>query len=154
MTNNEMCRSNRGFTVIEMVIVVVLVGVMMTVALPFLRGSSSKSSVRGAMDAISSMHAVAKATAIQRGRFARLVMSASSSTALIVATQATGSTLDTIGSVEDLGTRFGVRFTTTRDTLVFTPRGIGSELSGTTIIVIKGDFRDTITISGAGRLAR
>ncbi|MEK6769230.1 MAG: GspH/FimT family pseudopilin [Gemmatimonadota bacterium] len=154
MKTNKMYSAVRGFTLIEMVMVVVLVGILMSVALPFFRTGSTKSSVRGAMDAIGSLHAVAKATAIQRGRFARLVMIPGSATALVVANRSTGTVLDTIGSVENLGTRFSITFTTTRDTLVFTPRGIGAELSGTTIIIIRGDFRDTITISAAGRLTR
>lgn len=146
--------SNRGFTVIEMVMVVVLVGVLMSVSLPFFRNTTAKGSVRGAMDAISSQHAVARATAIQRGRIARLVLLASSNTALVTANKAVGSGVDTIGKVEDLGTRFNVSFTTTRDSVTFTPRGIGSDLTGTTIIVTRGTFSDTITISAAGRLTR
>lgn len=144
----------RGFTLIEVVMVVVLVGVLMSVALPFFRNATTKSSVRGAMDAMGSLHAVAKATSIQRGRITRLVFLPASSVALVVASDASGTGVDTVGAVEDLAERFGVSFTTTRDTLVFTPRGIGAELSGTTIIVSKVDFSDTITISAAGRLTR
>lgn len=143
-----------GFTVIEMLIVVVLVGILTSVSLPYFRGSSSKSSVRGAMDAISSMHAVAKATAIGRGRLARLVLDPGAGTAVVVANKAVGTGVDTIGVVENLATRFTVRFTTTRDTLTFTPRGISSDLTGTTIVVIRSTFSDTITVSAAGRLTR
>ena len=154
MSHKRVSSADSGFTVIEMLIVVVLVGILTSVSLPFFRTSSSKSSVRGAMDAISTMHAVAKAAAIGRGRIARLVLNAGAGTAVVVANKATGAGVDTIGSVENLGTRFTVTFTTTRDTLTFTPRGISSDLTGTTIIVIRSTFRDTITVSAAGRLTR
>ena len=154
MKTNHMHLAERGFTVIEMVIVMVLVGILMSVALPFFRTSSTKSSVRGAADVIASLNNLAKATAIQRGKTARLVLFASSSKALVVADKSTGSGMDTISTVEDLAERFSVTFTTTRDTIVYTPRGIGSALTGTTIIVSRGTSRDTITVSAAGRLTR
>lgn len=136
-----------------MVIVITLVGVLMSIAIPYFRGATLRSSVRGAMDAIASMHSLARATAIQRGRTSRLVMVPASSRVYVIANRATGgAVVDTVGSVENLGERFGVSLTTTRDTLVFTPRGIGAELTGTTVIVSKGDFRDTLVISAAGRI--
>jgi Tfp pilus assembly protein FimT len=138
-----------------MVIVVVLIGVLLTVALPYFRSSTIRADVTGAMDAVSAVHAVAKATAIQRGRTTRLVMLHSSTyKILVIATKVTGTGVDTIGQVQDLGARFGVTYTTTRDTLTFTPRGIGLDLSGTTVIISKGAILDTLTISAAGRLSR
>lgn len=146
---------SRGFTLIEMVIVVVLIGVLTTVALPFFRRSTVRADVSGAMDAVSAVHAVAKATAIQRGRTTRLVMQHSSAYKVwVIATKVTGTGVDTIGRVEDLGSRFGVTYTTSRDTLTFTPRGIGADPSGTTVIISKGGILDTLTISAAGRLSR
>jgi hypothetical protein len=62
--------------------------------------------------------------------------------------------VDTVGRVEDLGSRFGVQFTTTRPVLTFTPRGIGGDPGGTRVVVTKGSVADTVTISAAGRLLR
>lgn len=132
--------------------VVVVVSVMMGVAIPYLMRSSDRGGVTESTVAISTMHARAKLAAIQRGRVTRLKMNPSSSLMWVVATKASGSGLDTLGSVENLYDRFGVRITSTRDSLVFTPRGLGTETSGTTIIVSKGTAADTITISAAGRL--
>ena len=132
--------------------VVVIVSIMMGVAIPYLMRSSDRGGVTEAVVAMSTLHARAKLASIQRGRVTRLKMSTSRATMWIVANTATGSGLDTIGPVEDLGSRFGVTFRTSRDSLVFTPRGIGTETSGTTIIVSKGTAADTITVSAAGRL--
>lgn len=154
MRPNFVGPANRGFTLIEMLMVISIVGIMMTVALTYFRTGTVKASVRGAADAVAALHSVARNSAIQRGRTARLVFIASSNTVLVVAIKASGSGLDTIGKVEDLGTRFGVTFTTTTDTLVFTPRGVSSNTSGTTVIISKGTARDTVTVSAAGKLAR
>ena len=145
-------KSCAGFTLIELIMVVVVASIMMGVAIPYLMRSSDRGGVTETTVAISTMHARAKLAAIQRGRVARLKMKASNNTMWVVATTASGTGLDTLGSVEDLYNRFGVTFTTTRDSLVFTPRGLGTESSGTTIIITKGTAADTITISAAGRL--
>lgn len=147
-------RPSDGFTLIEIVIVIVIIGALMAIGFPYFRTATLKNELRGGGDALASLHAVAKQTSIQRGRTTRLVMNPSAGTAVVVATNQAGTGLDTIGRVENLHNRFGVSFTTTTNTLVFTPRGIGTEASGTTIILTKGAFADTITISAAGRLVR
>jgi prepilin-type N-terminal cleavage/methylation domain-containing protein len=151
MTNT---RKTQGFTLVEILIVVVLIGIMLAVGIPYFRTGTVKGDLRSGADAIAQLHAVAKQTAIQRGRTARLVMNAGANTVVVTATNAAGTAQDTVGKVEDLNSRFGVTFTTTNATLVFTPRGIGGESAGTTIIVSKAGFADTITISAAGRLLR
>lgn len=146
---------HRGFTLIEIVMVMALIGIMLAVALPFVRGSSDSGNVGGATSALSSMHAVAKQSAIQRGRLSMLVMTPAQARAWVVSRNAAGTGWDTLGRVEDFSERFGgVAISSTRDTLVFTPRGIGQETSGTTIVISRGAEADTITISAAGRLVR
>lgn len=130
----------------------VVVGLMMTVAFPFLRNSTERGGVTEAAVVISSMHARAKLAAIQRGRVTRLRMNPTANTMWVTAVKASGTGLDTVGQVENLYDRFGIHFTSTRDTLVFTPRGVGAEASGTTIIITKGAAADTLSISAAGRL--
>jgi prepilin-type N-terminal cleavage/methylation domain-containing protein len=151
-----MTQSQRGFSLIEMLMVVVIIGIMLRVGLPFFRTANTKADVRGAADLVSSMHARTKQAAVQRGRVAQLIMDRTNQTMVIVANKVTGAGVDTVSKVENLSTRFGVQFGTspTRDTLMFTPRGLGVEASDTKIIIGKGTFRDTLTISSAGRLVR
>lgn len=147
----------RGFSLIEMLIVVVLIGALMAFGIPFFRGANVKSDVRGAIDAISALHGIAKQTSVQRSRVSRLVIDKTNGTMVVVANKVTGTGVDTVGNVQSLNSRFGVTLTTspsTRDTLSFTPRGIGTEASATSIIATKSGYADTVTISSAGRLIR
>jgi type IV fimbrial biogenesis protein FimT len=141
----------RGFTLIEIVIVVTLVGILLTGGVPIFRNATAKQSVRSAMSAIASMHARTKAIAIQRGRSASLALDANAGTAVITSTTPAG-VADTVGRVENLVQRFGVTFTTTQTPITFSPRGVGTNTSGTTIVITKAGFTDTVSVSAAGRL--
>ena len=61
-----MRRHSAGFTAIEMVIVMVVAGIMMAIAIPFLRNTSQKTSVSGAADEISRLYATARAASMTR----------------------------------------------------------------------------------------
>jgi len=64
------------------------------------------------------------------------------------------SAVDTVGAVANLYSTFSVALTTTSDSVIFTPRGIGISTSTTTVISTRGGVADTLTISAAGRLIR
>jgi prepilin-type N-terminal cleavage/methylation domain-containing protein len=145
-----------GFTVIELLMVIVIVGIMMAVAIPFFRTASQKSSARGAGDEIARLYATARAVSIQRGKLAWLVLDPSTSTALVVASKVTGTGVDTVSQPDNLGTRYRVTFTTSTDSLVFTPRGIGANLSTTTVILTSaaGGYADTVVIYPTGKVSQ
>ncbi len=149
-------QKSKGFTLVEVMIVVVLVGVLLRFALPYFRSGTTKADTRGAADAAAALHELAKQTAIQRSRTSKLVMDRTNVTMVVVATKISGAGYDTVGQVQNLSSRFGVTFTTspTRDTLTFTPRGIGIESSDTKIIFNKLTYYDTVTVSSTGRLIR
>lgn len=144
----------RGFTLVEVLMVIVIIGAVLAITLPSFRTSTVKSAVRGAADAISSLHAVARAAAIRRGRTADLVLPSGSNVAVVVAAKVSGSGLDTIGAVTDLAKRFGVTVTSSKDTVAFSPRGIGNIGSTITIILSKSTFAETLTVAPGGRLKR
>lgn len=144
--------NRRGFTLIELLIAVGLVAVLVAMAVPRVGTALIRQSVRSARGAVVTMHAKARGAAIQRGRRTNLIFNGN--TVLVLTRHPVTGALDTVGSAENLLSRYGVTVSTTRDTLSFDPRGLGMESSNTTIAVRKGAFADTIVISALGRVQR
>src|SRR3954467_519610 len=84
-----------GFTLIEMMMVVVIIGAMLAFGLPYFRSATTKSDARGPLDAAAALHALTKQTAVQRGRVTRLVMDRSAGTMVVVANKVSGAGVDT-----------------------------------------------------------
>jgi len=151
---NLIVSRRRGFTFMELMVVLAMIGIMTAVAIPYLRSSTSKGAARGAADAVTALHARARMAAIQRGRSAKLVIPSGTNRVLVVANKVTTSGVDTLGKVLDLAGQFGVTITSTSDSIPFSPRGIGNLGSSITIIISKSGFSDTLRISRGGRLSR
>lgn len=131
-----------------------IIGIMVTVSLPLIRNATVKSSINGAMSAIAGLHAVARNAAVQRGRTAVLYLDATHAKVVVVLKRPGSTVVDTVGTPENLTTRFAVTLATNRDSVIFTPRGIGAAASNTVVIVSRSGYADTLTISSAGRLLR
>ena len=144
--------SRGGFTMIEMLLVIVIAGLMMGIAIPTFLKFSDKNAINSAAVAVSTMNSRARLSAVQRGRTTRLMIQPSSNQMWIVSMNVAGTGYDTLGSVENLNTRFGITFTTSSTSISYTPRGIGTATTSTTIILSKGTKADTLTVTPAGRM--
>jgi prepilin-type N-terminal cleavage/methylation domain-containing protein len=144
--------NRRGFTLLEVLIVIGLVGVMAALGIPRIRRAIVRQNVRSARDAVVTMHAKARAVAIQRGSATALVFQANN--VLIVSRHPVTGAPDTIGQPTDLHGRYGVTVNRTRDTLVFDSRGLGMETGNTKVTVAKNVFQDSVVINPWGRVLR
>lgn len=144
--------TERGLTVAELVIALVLIGAIVVVALPRLGQSMTKQGMLSARGGVVSMVAKAKASAVQRGTRTTLLFTGRN---LVIQSRhpVTGA-IDTIGVPENLMTRYGANVRASRDSLVFDPRGLGVESGSTSIVVSKGGYADTLLISSVGRVLR
>ena len=140
--------NRRGFSLIELLIVIVLIGAISSFAIPMIRRGMEARRVSGARIAITTMNAKARALAVQRSRQVRFVVTGNE-IRLLSLHPVTGAV--TVVEQRNLNTVYGVSVASTRDTLYYDPRGIGLQNSSTTMVVARpGGFADTVVITSLG----
>ena len=148
---------NKGFTLIEMLIVLAVMGVMAAVALPSLTRRYGQRATRGAVDRLAMAHSLAQATAIRFGRVAELHIDAANSRFWVeVDTSGTG-IRDTVGLMNDLGGQ--VTMSSNRSLLCFDSRGFATTRgvceSGDVLVQFSMQGRtDTLRTTVLGKVLR
>ena len=149
--------SNRaGFTTIELVMVVIIIGVIATVAFPRIRGALEGQNVRSARAAGTTFVATARAAAVQRGCRGTLHMRADGRMWVTVCTvtPGVGKTLDTLGPVEPVGERYSVTVAPSRDSVAFDARGLKSGFERVTVVFATSNVRDSLVVNELGKVVR
>jgi len=141
-----------GFTMLELLVVLILIAVLTGLALPKLTTAAQKANIRSTRMELASMAARARAAAIQRGCVDSLHVSTSTAKAWVTACQVNGSSRDTVGPVDDLGKRFGVTLSTSKTDYGYDPRGIAVGFSGGTIVITGNGFTDSVVINNVGKV--
>ncbi len=142
----------RGFTLIEVMIVVVVAGLLFLIGLPRLRDAVVRNNVYQSRVALSAMYARARAVSIEQGRLGYLVVNGNTVKVLVRLTPTGAAWADTVGVVENLNTRYGVTVSATNDTIRFDPRGFGLNGTAASIAVSRDGIADTVFISAFGRI--
>lgn len=140
----------RGFTLMEMLMVIVLIGAMTAFALPRLNSAMTQQNVSSARVAFVGMYAKARYTAIQRGSAATLILA--NNVVSIQSTNPVTNVTQMVGNSVNLGTRYGVTVQPASSTWQFDPRGLGTGASQTSVSITKGTYATQIVISAAGRV--
>ena len=143
-----------GFTTIEMVICVILIGIIASIGFPKIRTALDKSNVRSSRDALGTEAAIARAAAIQRGCRGVLHFG-SGALSTVWVTTACPTKVDTVAGVERLGTRFNVTIAATRDSVQYDPRGLSMD-NAVTVVRITGAAgnKDSVLINTIGKVVR
>lgn len=144
---------NSGFTVVELLWVIVIMGLMGAMGIPRIRGALQKQNVKSARVAGVAHIVKARAAAVQRGCRATVHVR---STGLIwvTACKTVGAGIDTLGSVDDLKARYGVTMSATRDSIQFDPRGLSLGNQSGTVFVSNAVAADSIVINAVGRVVQ
>ncbi|HXV89773.1 MAG TPA: prepilin-type N-terminal cleavage/methylation domain-containing protein [Gemmatimonadales bacterium] len=139
----------RGFTLIELAIVIVVAAVLLAAALPRLRPALDRMATEAAARDVTTALAVTRHTAIARGQRARLVIAADS-LRLDLWTGAAWT-----GASRWPGpAAHRVSLQVSNPVVAFSPIGVGWGAANTTITLRRGSQVETITTSRVGRVRR
>ena len=149
-----------GFSLVEVLIAVVIVGVMSLMAYPRVSRSMIKSELRGGRTRLANMFATARAAATQNSRTATYVRF-NGNTAVVTAkprrtTTGTG-TEDTLGVAVDMSTMYYATLNTGGLTEVnYDPRGWGATVptGGAWVKLTRGGYRDSVKVDQLGRVSK
>jgi len=135
----------RGVTVPELILVLTVVGILGTIAIPRTVSWRDRMSVRAAAVETVATFAMAR----------RWSLSRSSRTAITVdtvfATLTVRSFSDTIAR-RDLASSHGVTVSASRDSMAYAPNGLGYGASNLTMVLRRGAAAETIFVSRLGRV--
>jgi prepilin-type N-terminal cleavage/methylation domain-containing protein len=146
----------RGFTVIEMVLVIMIIGIATVIGLPRMNAAATGASVRGARTTLINLISRTRIAATQTNRIAVFKIDANNAVILLRPRRLPGAgNADTLGPVAQLGESYGVTVTASIDSVRFDPRGMASGFgTGTTFAVSKNGKTEIITIDGLGRVTK
>jgi len=140
-------RSRSGFSLIELLIAVTLLGLLLAIAAPRVQEATVRQNVRSARASVANLYARARIFAVQNR--VPVTLQFGDSTAWI--TTPSGAGLDTLGAVAQLGREFGVSIGAA-GSIAISPLGMVNAGTPISVSVTKYGHSDSITISGYGRI--
>jgi prepilin-type N-terminal cleavage/methylation domain-containing protein len=152
--------TRRGFTLIEMIMVLGLVGIVTAISGPKIASALQKRTTASAIDQLALTHSLSRATAIRYARVAQLHIDVSGKRFWVdVDTSANGSGQRAIiDNVRDLSTA-GLTMTSNRTLLCFDARGLpstsgGCEPGDAKIFFSDGAQSDSLVTTALGKILR
>jgi type II secretory pathway pseudopilin PulG len=138
-----------GFTMLELIIVFVVLGVLLTVSVRAVRGSWVAASRRSASRDVTAYLYRARGIAIQQSRAAWLVRSGD---VLKIMVDSSGTPVQ-LGSQINFLQRYGATLgASPKDTVAFDQRGFAVVTTAPKIIVALGGRTDTVCVTGLGKI--
>jgi Tfp pilus assembly protein FimT len=132
--------------------VIVIVGIIATVAVPRLSNFIRNLSARSAVSTVVSDLVLARTQAVREGQTVSLRVTGAS--AYQVTLDQGVNVVRTIKSVNVAGSQKNVTLTPSPTTISFDPRGMLRAGSGSQVVVVRGTQADTVSISAVGRVYR
>lgn len=137
----------RGFSLLEVVLTCTLIGLAAGIAVPRTHDALDAMRVAQASHEVAGALTIARAAAIRRSDYARVVVD-----------EARGSIRVESGSdtllLRSLRSMHRVNLRASRDTVTYSPFGLGYGAANSTIVVSLGTRAETVTVSRLGRMRR
>lgn len=143
--------SRSGFTLVESVIAIVIIGVLLAVGMPRMKDWLLREDVRAARRQVTTHIARGRATAVYRGCPAVLHLDESAYRVWITSCPVQGTGVDTVGNIDDFQSHFGVTFTADGDSVLFTPQGVALAANSISMTFTKAGYTSTLLITPVGR---
>jgi prepilin-type N-terminal cleavage/methylation domain-containing protein len=146
-------KRGNGFTLIEMLIVVVIIGLAGLIALPKLNTAFAQSNVLSAKARLMALYNTARATAVSSNQTATLRINGNQVMVYASPRRTAGAgTIDTIVRPSNLSTSFGVTVGGGVDSVRVASSGLG--MDSAVIVLSKYTAVDTLYISRYGRIIK
>ena len=145
----------KGFSLIEMMFVFVLVGVIAAIGFPRLKNGLEKQNIRSSKALLATLAATARGAAIQRGCAATLNMTVDS--VWVTACGVTGNPPAAsvqVGTKKLVGEEFSVTLTPTAAAVTYDPRGVATQFQAVTIRIAGPHYQDSVMINQVGKVIR
>jgi len=143
----------RGFTFIEILVVMIIIGVIAAFGVPRLRNSLDKQNVRSAKALLATMAATARGAAVQRGCSATLQLTVDSAWVTACGVNPPAASVQ-VGTKKLVGDDFSVKLTPSASTVVYDPRGIATTFQVVTIKIVGKVITDSVIINQVGKVIR
>jgi prepilin-type N-terminal cleavage/methylation domain-containing protein len=144
---------NRGFTVIEILMVMIIIGVLAAFGIPRLRNSLEKQNVRSAKALFATLVATARGVAVSRGCPATLTMTVDSAWVTACGVSPPAASVQ-VGTKKLIGDDFNVKLGPSVSSLIYDPRGISTAYQVVTVQVIGTTVTDSVIINQVGKVVR
>jgi len=150
--------NRRGFSAIELLVVIVIIGIIAAFGVPRVRTAVLKSNVRSAKAAMGTLVVKARAAAVARGCNATMTLtSGPTGTVSISVCTVTGTGTQILGGVDSLAARFNVSMSYSSNTLQFDPRGLATNYATLVVgfqSVTSSSISDSVIINQLGLVVR
>ncbi|HEV2670347.1 MAG TPA: GspH/FimT family pseudopilin [Gemmatimonadales bacterium] len=144
---------NKGFSAIELIVVLVLISVIAAIGFPRLRDGLEKQNVRSSKALIATLAATARGTAIQRGCPATLNLTGDSVWVTACGVNPPAANVQ-VGTKKLVGREFNVQLNPSVANVVYDPRGIATDFQSRTIRVIGPHYQDSVVINEVGKVTK
>jgi prepilin-type N-terminal cleavage/methylation domain-containing protein len=141
-------RARDGFSLMELLIVIVVVGILVLVLVPRVGPTTARREVTGATEAFASIFRQARASAVQQRQTMTLSFDAGVASILV----SPNGVLDTVGLPMNFPNDFGITPTVSSAPIVVAPTGMVTAGAPFTFTATKRGQSRSITVTGAGRI--